>query len=50
MKKEKFIIEVEYGSDFQKEVWHKFLESFINVVMLQMEGKHKKNKLTYKIK
>jgi hypothetical protein len=43
--KESYIIEIEYGSDFQKSVWHEYLVLCLKGVKMAMEQKHKKNNM-----
>lgn len=43
-------IRLEYGSDFQKDVWSGSLEIMLGALKAQMESRHKKNKLNYETK
>lgn len=49
IKKERVIVDIEYGSDFQEEVNKTFLLTSLYVLQMQMESKHKKNKLDYQV-
>ena len=43
--KQKVIVEIEYGSDWQKDVHNTSLNLFLNAWKYSMELKHKKNKV-----
>jgi hypothetical protein len=50
MKKERYIIEIQYGSDFQEQVYKQMLEVMLATLKVQMEDKHKKNSFKMKRK
>lgn len=45
MKKERYIIDIQYGSDFQEQVYKQMLEAMLAILKVQMEEKHKKNSI-----
>jgi hypothetical protein len=49
-KKERYIIEIQYGSDFQEQVYKQMLEVMLATLKVQMEDKHKKNSFKMKRK
>lgn len=45
MKKERYIIDIQYGSDFQEQVYKQMLEAMLATLKVQIEEKHKKNSI-----
>lgn len=44
MRKQRFIIDVEYGSEYQEEIWAKILPKVLIVIWQWVEERHKKSK------
>jgi len=40
-----FKIRTQYGSNFQKQVWHEAIHACLMAVKIEMESKHKNNKM-----
>lgn len=50
MIKEEYFIEITYGSEHQKETYDQMLGLMIATLKIQMESRHKDNKVNWKIK
>jgi len=44
-----YLLEIQFGSDFEKEVWTKNIEAYLKTLHTQINSSHDENKFEYSV-